>query len=185
MSTYTDHLWQDLVWDHGVALLAPESSKRPRARVLRRLRVLAASALSLAGAATALVLALGGGTPAYAVTVSQSGSVLVTLNQTSALPQVEARLASMGTNEAVTIQMASGAATSSGPVPCTRETGASGPAVEVLVGTDGTEVVPSGNTGAGTWHLASCTVSSASAAPASGNSGTAAPAVTGRQQLAP
>ncbi len=190
MSTYTDHLWQDLARDHGAALLAGESPERPRARVLRRPRVLAGSALGLAGAATALVLALGGGTPAYAVTVSPSGSVLVTLNETSALPQVEATLASMGTNEAVTIQMASGAASSSGPVLCTRETGASGPAVQVLVGTDGTEVVPSSNTGAGTWHLASCTVSSTSApavtgnsgtaaAPTSGNSGTAAPAVTG------
>ena len=179
MSTYTDHLWQDLVRSHGVALLASESPGRPRARVLRRPRVLAGSALGLAGAGTALVLALGGGTPAYAVTVSPNGSVLVTLDQTSALPQVEAKLASMGTNEAVTIQMASGAASASGPVLCTRDAGDSGPAVQVLVGTDGTEVIPSSNTCAGTWHLASCSISSATAVPVSGNSGAAGPVVTG------
>jgi hypothetical protein len=158
MSTYTDHLWQDLLREHGPSLAHAE---RRRSRVSRRPRVLVGSALGVAGVATALLLALGGATPAYAITTNGNGSILVTLNQTSALPQVNAKLASIGTGEQISIQMANGPAVASGPVECTASTpgtSSSDPPVSVLVGTDGTEVTPSGNTGAGTWHLAACYV---------------------------
>jgi hypothetical protein len=133
--------------------------------VLRRPRVLAASTLGLAGVGAALVLVLGGTaatTPAFAITTSSDGSVLVHLNINSSLPQVNAKLAAMGTHEQIGIQMAQGAAAVSGPVTCTPRPGVPGPTVKVLDGPNGTEVITPGqtgdNTGVGTWHLASCAV---------------------------
>ena len=146
--------------------------------ILRRPRALAGGSLGLAGIATGLVLALGGtaatAPAAFAVTRSSDGTVQVELNYLSNqnLPQVEAKLAAMGTGEAVTLDMASGPATASGPVTCTPGAGVSGPTLKVLVGTNGTETIgagqSAGNTAEGTFHLADCTAVSSSAA---GNSG--------------
>jgi hypothetical protein len=145
-----------------------------RTRVGRaRARLLAGGTLGLAGVAAALVLALGGSTapPAFAVTRASDGSVLVTLNYAADqnLPQVNQRLAALGTHEQIGIAMATGPALTSGPVTCTPAPGASGtsgPAVKVLVGTNGTEVIgqgeSAGNTAEGTFHLASCGVYPAS-----------------------
>jgi hypothetical protein len=138
-----------------------------RARVSRpRPRLLAGGTLALTGAGAAVLFALStaGTPPAYAITKNGDGSVLVKLNYTSHqdLPQVNRKLAAMGTHEQITIYMASGAAAVSGPVNCTRAPSASGPPVKVLVGTNGTEVIgagqSAGNTGEGTFHLDRCTI---------------------------
>jgi hypothetical protein len=159
MTKFTDHLWNDLVEEHGPALAQAHRPEPGRARFLRRPRLLAGSTLGLVGAGTALVLALGaaGSSPAYAVTTQGDGSVLVTINQNSALPQANAKLASMGIREQIAIYMAPGPAAVSGPVNCVPQ-GANvpGPPVQALVGTNGTQVIASGNTGAGTWHMAGC-----------------------------
>jgi hypothetical protein len=47
----------------------------------------------------------------------------------------------------------------------------SGPPVKVLIGTNGTEVISSGNTGAGTWHLAACQITGDNGSANSGNTG--------------
>jgi hypothetical protein len=147
---------------------------------LRRPRILAGSTLGLAGVGVAATLALSGTAataPAFAVTPSSNGGVQVQLNYAANqnLPQVDAKLASMGTGESISIQMASGAATTSGAVSCTPTDGASGPAVSVLVDQDGTEVIApgesAGNTAEGTFHLVSCSTFPAS--DTSGNSGAA------------
>jgi hypothetical protein len=137
-----------------------------------RPRVLAGGTLGLAGVGAALVVVLSGSTaaPAFAITQEGDGSVSVQLNQNSALPQVNAKLAAMGTGEQISIRMASGPASVSGEVSCSpSDASVSGPPVKVLVGTDGTEVNGSGNTGVGASHLAACTIYSASAN--AGNSG--------------
>jgi len=175
MTKFTDNLWHDLVQEHGATLAQAGRPEPGRARRLRRPRVVAGGTLALAGAGTALAFVLGavGSTPAWAVTTSSDGSVLVTVNQLSALPQANAKLAAMGTHEQVTLSMASGAAAVSGPVTCTPAAGVTGPAVKVLVGKNGTEVISAanGNTGAGTWHLASCTVTGDNGSGNSGNTG--------------
>jgi hypothetical protein len=166
MSKFTDHLWSDLAREHGPTLALADRPEPGRAPLLRRPRVLAGSTLGLAGVGTALALALGAAssTPAYAVTTNGDGSVLVTINQNSALPQANAKLTAMGIHEQITIYMASGAAAVSGPVTCTPAPGANlpGPPLKVLVGKDGTEVTRPGqtgdNTGVGTWHLDHCVV---------------------------
>lgn len=165
MSKFTDQLWRDLVQEHGPALAHADRPEPGRPPLLRRPRVLAGSTLGLAGGGTALALALGAAssTPAYAVTTNGDGSVLVTINQHSALPQANAKLTAMGIHEQISIRMAPGAAAVSGPVTCTPAPGVSnlpGPSLKVVVGKDGTQVIgPSttaGNTGEGTWHLAAC-----------------------------
>jgi hypothetical protein len=177
MSKFTDHLWHDLVQEHGETLAQASRPEPGRTSRLRRPGVLAGTTLALVGGGAALALALGaaGSTPAWAVTTGSDGSVLVTINQLSALPQANAKLTAMGTHEQVTISMASGAAAVSGPVTCTPAPGVShlpGPPVKVLVGKNGTEVITgSGNTGAGTWHLGSCTLTGDNGSGSSGNTG--------------
>jgi len=165
MSKFTSNLWSDLVQEHGAALA---QAGRPEPGRARRPRILAGSTLALAGvgAALALVLTSTSGTPASAaVTVAKTsdGSILVTLKdpQSWALVQAGQKLAAMGFNEKIAIDMGSGPAAVSGPVTCAPVPGVPNqPTVEVVVGTNGTEVVNpgtnAGNTGVGTFHLNSC-----------------------------
>jgi hypothetical protein len=184
-----DALFARIVAEPGDPRLAdapPERSSRLRDRM--RLwtggcpRILAGSTLGLVGVAAALVLALGGSaaSPAFAITRSDDGSVLVRLNyeQNLNLHQVNSKLTAMGTHEQITIYMAPGAAPVSGAVTCTPGPGAGTPRtpVKVLVGTNGTEVIGSGqsagNTAEGSFHLARCTVAPDSdTGPGTGNTG--------------
>jgi len=135
-------------------------------RTLRRPRVLAGGTLGLAGVGAALLIALSGpaAQPAFAVTTNADGSVLVKLSyaQDQNLPQVNQKLAAMGTHEQIGIRMGPGPAPVSGPVTCTAAPGVSGPTIKVLNGPNGTEVISPGesgdNTAEGTWHLVSCGV---------------------------
>ena len=180
MAKFTENLWNDLAQEHGAALA---QATRPSPGRARRTGLIAGSTLALAAAGTALALGLTstgapsmsatGGiravTDAYTITQNSNGSVLVTINQTEALPQANQKLTAMGIHEQISIDMASGPAPVSGPMACTPAPGVSGPPVKVLVGTNGTDVIASGNTGAGTWHLGSCEVFPANY---TGNSGT-------------
>jgi hypothetical protein len=142
------------------------------------LPVLAGSTLGLVGVGAALIIALGGTaatTPAFAITQDANG-VLVHLNYNTNqnLPQVNDKLAAMGLSEAVTIYMASGAASVSGPVTCTQGPGATTP-VRVLVGANGTETIAAGqsagNTAEGSFHLVHCIVKSDNDSGNTGNTG--------------
>jgi len=169
MTKFTENLWRDLAREHGAALV---QAGRPGPGRARRPRVIAGSTLALAGvgAAVALVLTSTSSTPASAaVTVAKvsDGSILVTLNQpgSRAMAQADQKLAAMGFREGIVIYLGSGPAAVSGPVTCTPEPGIPNqPAVRVLVGTNGTEVInpgtTPGNTGVGTWHLKSCNLAS-------------------------
>ncbi|MGI8715925.1 MAG: hypothetical protein ACR2NR_22640 [Solirubrobacteraceae bacterium] len=164
MSKFTDHLWRDLVREHGPTLAHADRPEPGQPR--RRPRVLAVSTLGLAGVGAALVLALSGSAtpPAYAVTTNGDGSVTVQIDRTSSIVAANNKLAAMGIHEQFGIDMASGPAPVSGAVKCQPKPGesVSGPTVKVLVGKDGTEVIhpaTGGNTGVGTFHLAACYVS--------------------------
>jgi hypothetical protein len=173
VTKFTDNLWSDLMREQGPTLI---NADRPAPSRLSRLhpRALAGSTLGLAGIGAALVIALGGSTaaPAFAVTTTANG-VQVELNYVSGqnINQAEAKLASMGIHEVVSVQMARGAATTGGAVSCTQESGANTP-VQVLVGSDGTETIGAGqsggNTAEGSFHAVSCTASSDTGA---GNTG--------------
>ena len=182
MTDFTDNLWDDLVREQGATLTQAGRPEPGRGRFLRRPRVLAGGTLGLAGAGTAIVLGLSAlaSTPAFAVTVSSNGSVLVTVSQEENIVQANAKLTAMGIHEQFDIYMAQGPAVTSGPVSCVPQPGAAGPPLEVLLGKDGTEVIKpgttGGNTGVGTWHVASCktfrTGDTGSGNTGSGNTGT-------------
>ena len=173
MAKFTENLWDDLAQEHGAALA---QATRPDPGRARRTGLIAGSTLALAAAGTALGLGLtstgstpAGSTPAggikkvvttaYTITQMSNGSVLVQVNQSQSILAADAKLASMGIQEKVVVYPQPGAATVSGPVTCTPVDGApKQPRVQVLLGNNGTEVIASGNTGAGTWHLSSCVV---------------------------
>jgi hypothetical protein len=173
MTKFTENLWNDLAQEHGAALA---QATRPGPGLARRPRVIAGSTLALAAAGTALGLGLTStsGTPAggtatggirkmvtdaYTITKMSDGSVLVQVNQTESIIAADAKLSSMGIQEKVSVFPKPGAATVSGPVTCAPVGGASKqPQIQVLLGTNGTEIIGGGNTGAGTWHLGSCVV---------------------------
>jgi hypothetical protein len=178
MAKFTENLWNDLAREHGGALA---QATRPGPGRARRPEIIAGSTLALAAAGTALGLGLtstsgstqagstaAGGirkvvTAAYTITEMSNGSVLVQVNQQKSIVAADAKLSSMGVQEKVSVFPKPGAAAVSGPITCTPVDGASKqPQVQVLLGTNGTEVIAPGttgdNTGVGTWHLASCVV---------------------------
>jgi hypothetical protein len=177
MADFTDNLWGDLVREQGATLTQAGRPEPGRGRLLRHPRVLAGSTLGLAGAGTALALGLTavGSTPAFAVTLNTNGSVLVTVDQEQNIVQANAKLTAMGIHEQFDIYMASGPATTSGPVSCAPQPGASGPPLKVLLAKDGTEVIKpgttGGNTGVGTWHIASCKTFKTGDTGSTGNTG--------------
>jgi hypothetical protein len=173
MTKFTENLWSDIAREHGAPLA---QATRPGPGRARRTGLIAGSTLALAAGGTALALGLTstGSTPAgstavggirkvvtdaYTITEMSNGSVLVQINQQSSIIAADAKLSSMGFQEKVAVFPKPGAATVSGPIPCTPVGGAPKlPQVQVLLGTNGTEVIAGGNTGAGTWHLDSCVV---------------------------
>ena len=102
MSKFADHLWRDLVREHGPALAhadrpEPGRSRRPRPRVL------AGGTLALAGVGVALTLVLSAtaGPPAFAVTRHDDGSVSVQINRKSGIAGANRKLAAMGVHQRV------------------------------------------------------------------------------------
>jgi hypothetical protein len=173
MTKFTDNLWRDLAREHGPALAAPAR----RSGRLRRPRIIAGSTLALAGVGTALglVLTATSAAPAFAVTQSSDGSVLVTMSQTKSIVDANAQLTKMGIHEGFFVLIASGPATVKGPVTCTPGPGVSGPTVRVLLGKNGTEVIKpgatGGNTGEGTWHIRACHTTDGTGTGSTGNTG--------------
>lgn len=178
MTKFTDNLWSDLVQERGSELA---NASQPRPARHRRPGVIAGSTLALAVAGTALGLGLTGPhgtaaqttvggtkvvTEAYTITQKTNGSVLLHLNYGQSLPGVNQKLASMGIHAGVAIYMGAGPAAVKGPVTCTPTASVANmnlPKIQVLVGTNGTEVIKPGesgdNTAEGTFHLNHCTVS--------------------------
>jgi hypothetical protein len=145
-----------------------------------RPRLLAGSTLGLAGVGAALVLALGGTaatSPAYAITQTGDGTVLIKFNYGFAGPhtlgEADAKLRA-DYDETILVNEAPGPATVKGPINCTPVTGLDAGAktsVMVLLGKDGTGMIPSGNTGAGIVHLTTCLLYNDAGPSNTGNTG--------------
>jgi hypothetical protein len=76
----------------------PAASRRPAGR---RRALLAAGAGGLAAAATVAGLAVGGGSPAYALTTNSDGTITLAIYQASGIAQANARLHQLGTDVVV------------------------------------------------------------------------------------
>jgi hypothetical protein len=125
-----------------------------------RPRIAAGGSLGLAAVVTGLVLALSGSTapPAFAITHNADGSLLLHLYHVDAVPAIERQVnAIMGTEQRLVVGINRGPATVPGPITCS--TADQGPRVEMLLGSDGTDIVPAGVRGAGPWHLVECSMS--------------------------
>jgi hypothetical protein len=183
MTKFTDNLWSDLAREHGATLAQADRPEPGRVRRLRP-RALAGSTLGLAGVGAALVLVLGGSTasPAFAITQKDNGTVFVKINfggQRTLMAADQTLIAKY--HETAVINIAAGPATTEGPVNCTPtpdpyapgDASPTGPTVTILLGSDGTGTIPSGDTGAGTVHLSGCQtyVSYPHSNTGSGNSG--------------
>jgi len=125
-----------------------------------RPRIAAGGSLGLATVVTGLVLAFSGSTapPAFAITHNADGSLLVHLYHVEAVPAAEQQVnAIMGMQERLIVGINRGPATVPGPITCS--TADQGQRVEMLLGSDGTDIVPAGVRGAGPWHLVICSIS--------------------------
>jgi hypothetical protein len=173
MTKFTDHLWSDIMQEHGPAIA---NASRPGPGRVRRPRAIAGGTLALAVAGTALGLGLTstGGTAAsttggttvvtaaYTITTHSNGSILVKMGDQESVNALNQKLNAM-IQEEVVLRFEPGAAPVSGPVTCTPgEPNMKGPQVKILLGTDGTQVIAPGatvsNTGEGTWHIGTCSV---------------------------
>jgi hypothetical protein len=102
MTNFEDQLFSDLMTEHGAQLrqmpqpgrgpATGTSRARTRRRAMRRPAWLATGAAGLAAAGTAVVMALGGSAPAYAVSLGANGTVQVSVNQPSGVAGANAAL---------------------------------------------------------------------------------------------
>lgn len=131
---------------------------RPARRWITRPRILAGGSVGLAGLAAGLVLAFSGSTapPAFAITQNSDGSLLVHLYHVSDGQVARLQIHAMGIQGTLEWAIVRGPATVPGPITC--QTGDPGQHVEMLLGSDGTDVVPADTRGAGPWHLSECTI---------------------------
>jgi hypothetical protein len=147
---------------------------RSARRWTARPHIAAGGSLGLAAVVTGLVLAFSGSNapPAFAITHNANGSLLVHLYHVSALQAAEQQIDAMNIQGTLVVGEARGPATVPGPIMCS--TADQGQQVEMLLGSDGTDVVPAGAQGAGPWHLGLCSI-----APGNGGSSTGNTSSTG------
>jgi len=96
MTKFADQLYTDLLREHGSTLADTRPLAGSRGQSASRRVLLATGAGSIAVAATAGVLTAGGGTPAYALTTNQDGTVTLAVYQESGIAQANARLQQLG-----------------------------------------------------------------------------------------
>jgi hypothetical protein len=121
VTNFADQLFTDLMQEHGPALTLTRPPAAPRRHAVTRRKLLAVGAggVAVAGAAAG-VLAVGSGTPAYAVTTHPDGTVTLAVNQASGISGASARLHQLG-DRVVVVPVEPGCPTiSSLPAPAVR-----------------------------------------------------------------
>jgi hypothetical protein len=101
MTKFADQLYADLMREHGSTLAhtrPPAASRRP---ATSRRVLLVTGAGGLAVAATVGALTVGGGTPAYALTMNPNGTATLAVYRSSGIAQVNAKLQQLGDNVVV------------------------------------------------------------------------------------
>ena len=101
MTKFADHLYTDLMRQHGSTLAATVPPAASRRHITSRAALIATGAGGIAVAATAGVLVTGGGTPAYALTTNHDHTVTLAVYQASGIAQANAKLRQLGDNVVV------------------------------------------------------------------------------------
>jgi hypothetical protein len=96
MTKFADQLYTDLLREHGSTLADTRPLAGSRRQFASRRVLLATGAGGAAVAATAGVLTAGGGTPAYALTTNQDGTVTLAVYRESGIAQANAELHQLG-----------------------------------------------------------------------------------------
>lgn len=96
MTKFADQLYADLMREHESTLAATSPPAESRRQLASRRVLLATGAGGLAVAATAGVLAAGGGNPAYALTTSHDGAVTLAVYRAAGISQANAKLHQLG-----------------------------------------------------------------------------------------
>jgi hypothetical protein len=96
MTKFADQLFDDLMQEFRPTLDSVELPAARARRTVPRPVWLAAGTVGMAGAITAGVVVLGGGTPAYAVTQNTNGTVTVSINELSGVAGANDKLHTMG-----------------------------------------------------------------------------------------
>jgi hypothetical protein len=96
MTKFADQLFDDLMQEFRPTLDSIELPAARARRTVPRPVWLAAGTVGMAGAITAGVVVLGGGTPAYAVTQNTDGTVTVSINQLSGVAGANDKLHNLG-----------------------------------------------------------------------------------------
>ena len=110
MTRFADQLFDDLMREHGSALLDTRvQAAPPKRHPVMRPVLLTAGAGGLAVAATVgTLVATGGGTPAYAVTTNSDGTVTLAVYQESGIAAANAQLRRLGDDRVVVVPVESG-----------------------------------------------------------------------------
>jgi hypothetical protein len=101
MTKFADHLYDDLMRQHGSTLADTRPSAASRRHIASRGTIIGTGAGGIAVAATAGVLVTGGGAPAYALTTNHDHTVTLAVYQASGIAQANARLRQLGDNVVV------------------------------------------------------------------------------------
>jgi hypothetical protein len=96
MTKFADQLYDDLMRQHGSLLADTRPPTASRRHIAPRRVLLVAGAGSLAAAATVAGLAVGGGSPAYALTTNSDGTITLAVYQASGIAQASAKLHQLG-----------------------------------------------------------------------------------------
>jgi hypothetical protein len=108
MTKFADQLFDDLMREHGPTLARTSVPAAPERHLATRPVLLAAGAGGLAVAATATTLAVGGASPAYAVTTNPNGTVTLAVYQKSGVSEANAKLRQLGDGQVVVVPVESG-----------------------------------------------------------------------------
>lgn len=96
MTKFADHLYDDLMRQHGSTLAGTMLPAHSRRHITPRGALVATGAGGLAVAAATGVLVTGGGAPAYALTTNHDNTVTLAVYQASGIAQANARLHQLG-----------------------------------------------------------------------------------------
>jgi hypothetical protein len=108
MTKFADQLFDDLMREHGPALARTKVPAAPKRHLATRPVLLAAGVGGVAVAATIGTLAVGGGTPAYAVTAHSNGTVTLAVYQKSGIAGANAKLRQLGDGQVVVVPVKPG-----------------------------------------------------------------------------